>query len=123
MCAAAVTGMVPAMPSPARTRLTIDLDPWADPIAGVVQEGCGHSRPFAGWIELTRTIEVALQAARQDRPSGPADTRVAAAPTTAAPSDASRPRHREPSPAQRPPADTSSAAVPADEPTRQEIPR
>jgi hypothetical protein len=59
---------------PDHARLTIVFDLRADPIAGVVC-GVGGRGAFAGWMELTRTIERALDAARQlpgpDEPDEP----------------------------------------------------
>jgi len=54
-----------AVPTPDHVRVTIDFDLGCNPIAGVVRDGRGHSEPFAGWMALTRTIERALDAARQ----------------------------------------------------------
>jgi hypothetical protein len=53
------------MPAPEYARLTIDFDLQADPIAGVVHDDGGHGQPFAGWMALTRTIELTLDAARR----------------------------------------------------------
>jgi hypothetical protein len=53
------------MPAPEYARLTVDFDLQADPIAGVVHDDGGHGQPFAGWMALTRTIELALDAARR----------------------------------------------------------
>jgi hypothetical protein len=55
------------MPSPEYARLTIDFDLRADPIAGILYDGGGHDQPFAGWMALTRTIELTLEAARNGR--------------------------------------------------------
>jgi hypothetical protein len=52
------------MPPPEYARLTIDFDLGADPIAGLVRSGRGHVQSFAGWMALTRAIELALDAAR-----------------------------------------------------------
>jgi hypothetical protein len=52
------------MPAPEYARLTIEFDLRAEPIAGVVHDGGGHGQPFAGWMALTRTIELTLEAAR-----------------------------------------------------------
>jgi hypothetical protein len=49
---------------PDRARLTIVVDLRAEPIAGVVC-GADERLAFAGWMELTRAIERALDAARQ----------------------------------------------------------
>jgi hypothetical protein len=47
-------------------RLTIVFDLRADPVAGVVCDDAGdRGAPFAGWMELTRAIERALDAARR----------------------------------------------------------
>jgi hypothetical protein len=53
------------MPAPEYARLTIDFDLQAEPIAGVVQGDDGHGQPFAGWMALTRAIELTLDAARR----------------------------------------------------------
>jgi hypothetical protein len=45
------------------TRLTIEVHPWTDPIAGVVHDGRSGQR-FAGWMALVRAIEVAVEATR-----------------------------------------------------------
>jgi len=69
------------MPHPAHARLTIEFDLRADPIAGVVHDGRGgDGQAFAGWMALTRAIEVTLGAARLDSQSPPADTTSAATP-------------------------------------------
>jgi hypothetical protein len=64
---------------PDHARLTIVFDLRADPIAGVVY-GVGERGAFAGWMELTRTIERALDAARQlpgpDEPDLPRPSRL-----------------------------------------------
>jgi predicted metalloprotease len=66
------TGIVFCVPSD-HARLTIVFDLQADPIAGVIcDDADGQGAPFAGWMELTRAIECALNAAR--RTSG-SDTR------------------------------------------------
>lgn len=63
------------MPSLAPTRVTIDVDPKADPIAGVVHAGAGQGQEFAGWMALIRAIEVAVDTARHARPPGAAPPR------------------------------------------------
>lgn len=58
-------GIVGCMPSD-RARLTIVFDLQADPVAGVIcDDAGGQDAPFAGWMELTRAIECALEAARR----------------------------------------------------------
>ena len=54
----------------ARLLLAVDLD--ADPIAGVVGDVGEAGTPFAGWIELTQTIELGVDHARQMRGEGSA---------------------------------------------------
>jgi hypothetical protein len=49
---------------PDHARLTIVFDLRADPVAGVVCDAGDCAAPFAGWMELTRAIERALDAAR-----------------------------------------------------------
>lgn len=56
------------MPPGAHTRLILDLDSAANPIAGNVVDELGHGHPFSGWMGLTRTIELTLDAARQAAP-------------------------------------------------------
>jgi hypothetical protein len=57
-----------SVPPDARTRLILDLDLAANPIAGNVLDRLGHAQPFSGWMALTRTIELTLEAARQATP-------------------------------------------------------
>ena len=58
-------GIVGCMPSD-HARLTIVFDLQADPVAGVIGDDAGgQDAPFAGWMELTRAIECALEAARR----------------------------------------------------------
>lgn len=40
-----------------RLRLTLDLDPGADPIAGRVEPQKGPGEPFAGYVELIAALE------------------------------------------------------------------
>jgi hypothetical protein len=56
-----------------RVHLDLDLDPEADPIAGLVHDGAAEGRPFSGWMDLTRTIELSLAAARGADATGPAE--------------------------------------------------
>jgi hypothetical protein len=67
-----------------RTRIVLDLDPAADPVAGTVAIDGGPAHPLAGWVALGQAIDQALNAARtQSRtrtPDGAAD------PTPQAPS-------------------------------------
>lgn len=51
-----------------RTRLTLELEVQADPMAGVVHDASGASEPFVGWIALTRAIELALERAASPAP-------------------------------------------------------
>jgi hypothetical protein len=48
------------------TRLVLELDLAADPVRGTVHDARGHAEPFSGWMALTRTIELSLDAARRD---------------------------------------------------------
>jgi predicted metalloprotease len=53
-------------------RLTIVFDLQADPIAGVVcDDADGRGALFAGWMELTRAIERALDTARRSTGADP----------------------------------------------------
>lgn len=51
-----------------RVLVTLEFDLDADPIAGVLQGAGGPNAPFAGWLGLTREIEVALESARDRDP-------------------------------------------------------
>jgi hypothetical protein len=53
------------VPRPPVTRLTIEVDPWSDPMTGVVHDGRGE-QPFAGWMALVRAIEVAVETTRHN---------------------------------------------------------
>jgi hypothetical protein len=46
-------------------RLILDIDLAAKPIGGIVRDAEGDAKPFAGWMSLTRTIELSLDGARQ----------------------------------------------------------
>lgn len=48
------------------TRLVLELDLAADPVRGIVHDAHGHAEPFSGWMALTRTIELGLDAARRE---------------------------------------------------------
>ena len=65
-------GIVSFVP-PDTARLSIVFDLQADPIAGVVCDDAGRGLPFAGWMELTRSIERALDAARRADAPGAAE--------------------------------------------------
>jgi hypothetical protein len=52
-----------------RTRLTLELDLDADPIAGYLQWGSRPAEQFIGWMALTRAIELTLEAARGTLPT------------------------------------------------------
>jgi hypothetical protein len=49
----------------AHLQLEVDLD--ADPIAGSVKHAGQTDRPFSGWMELTRTIELSVDQVRARR--------------------------------------------------------
>lgn len=49
----------------AHARMILELDLAADPVAGVLHDANGDGQPFAGWMALTRTIELSLDAARR----------------------------------------------------------
>lgn len=53
------------MPRDSHARLILELDLAAEPVAGVVHDAKGEGQPFAGWMALTRTIELSLDAARR----------------------------------------------------------
>lgn len=59
------------------TRLVLELDLAADPVRGIVHDARGHAEPFSGWMALTRTIELSLDAARRDRRARDEDTPAA----------------------------------------------
>lgn len=42
-------------------RVTVEVDPDGEPIAGRVQNDREPSRPFTGWLELLAALEAALR--------------------------------------------------------------
>jgi hypothetical protein len=62
------------MPPTGHTRVILELELAADPIAGNVVDRLGRGHPFSGWMALTRTIELALDAARQATPTRQPDS-------------------------------------------------
>jgi hypothetical protein len=44
-------------------RVTLELEPDADPIRGVLEDERG-AHPFDGWLALTQLLEESLQSAR-----------------------------------------------------------
>lgn len=59
-----------ALPAPhiEPLRLTIELDPAAQPITGRVQEGGRPAVEFCGWLELLSAVDTRIDAAaRGDR--------------------------------------------------------
>ena len=55
-----------------RLLLTLEFDVNAEPVSGVVRVGDGDGERFSGWMGLTRTIELALAAARCHDDAAPA---------------------------------------------------
>jgi hypothetical protein len=74
---------LPAMSLAAPVCLTIELDLSADPIAGVVRHGIGPGEPFAGWMALTRAIELTIEAIRGHVGSVPLHTQLTTPPEVA----------------------------------------
>jgi hypothetical protein len=62
-------GIVECVP-PDYARVSIIFDLHADPVTGVVCDDAGPDAPFAGWMELTRAIERAIDAARRGDADG-----------------------------------------------------
>jgi hypothetical protein len=58
-----------------RLLLTLELEVNAEPMRGRVRDGDddGHGEWFSGWMGLTRTIELALAAARGSDATTPAE--------------------------------------------------
>lgn len=54
-----------AMPARRIANLHLEVNLDADPIAGVMHGQIDGDRPFSGWMELTRAIEIALEQARE----------------------------------------------------------
>jgi hypothetical protein len=50
---------------PDQARISIVFDLQTELITGVVCDSTGHSLPFSGWMELTSSIERALDDARR----------------------------------------------------------
>lgn len=44
-------------------RLTLELEPDADPIAGVIRDDTGSSHPFVGWLGLAVALQECFEAA------------------------------------------------------------
>lgn len=64
-----------AMPTPGNPRITVELEPGADPIRGLIERPDGRRQTFWGWLELLEELRrVASGKARDDagRPAGPA---------------------------------------------------
>jgi hypothetical protein len=59
------TATIGPVTPPSSTRLTVELELGADPVAGVVHDDRGSAEPFCGWMELARAIELHLDAARR----------------------------------------------------------
>jgi hypothetical protein len=65
------------MNQPGIVSLRIEFTVDADPIAGHLHAANEEGRPFCGWIELTRAIELGLAAARRALPPNtPAEPRI-----------------------------------------------
>jgi len=45
-------------------RLTLDIDPMAEPLVGTLHVGSGPAQDFTGWTQLGHAVEGAIQAAR-----------------------------------------------------------
>jgi hypothetical protein len=58
---------------PAPDRVWIEIDPAAEPIAGVMHHGPESARPFVGWLELVALLESERQPSGS--PRAPADGR------------------------------------------------
>lgn len=48
----------------ARLKLLLEIDPMAEPVAGMVREGPGPSQMFTGWTQLGHALDVAITEAR-----------------------------------------------------------
>jgi hypothetical protein len=53
-----------------RRTLTLEVDPSADPIAGLVRAEDGAERDFSGWVGLAAALERALQRTPGEQPDG-----------------------------------------------------
>jgi hypothetical protein len=49
------------MAAPGRIRVTLDIEPEADPIAGVAVGVDGRSRSFCGWTALADAVAAAVE--------------------------------------------------------------
>ena len=49
-------------------RVLIEIDPSAEPIAGVLRHGAGPARSFSGWLELVALLESERQLAAAANP-------------------------------------------------------
>jgi hypothetical protein len=60
------------MPNSRRVRITLYIDPHAEPIQGQLLREGEPAQPFSGWIELTSVIETARHEASGDQGQSPA---------------------------------------------------
>jgi hypothetical protein len=63
------------------SRITLELEPDADPIRGLIEHADGSRQPFWGWLELSEELRrvAADQPQRPSQPT-PVNTRLAAEP-------------------------------------------
>jgi len=57
---------------PAPERVWIEVDPAAEPIAGLIHHGAAPARPFAGWLELVALLESERRPPTESEPTRPA---------------------------------------------------
>ena len=69
------------VPTASNTRITLELEPGADPIRGWIEHADGGRQPFWGWLELSEELR-RVAAGDPERPSQPtpANTRQAPEP-------------------------------------------
>jgi len=46
-------------------RLTLEIDPLAEPLVGTLRAGVGPDQTFTGWTQLGHAVDGAIQAARR----------------------------------------------------------
>jgi hypothetical protein len=65
------TRRIDAMDLEPRLLLALEFDVNTEPVSGIVRDGDGDGDRFSGWMDLTRTIELAVAAARYDDDATP----------------------------------------------------
>ena len=65
------------MATSSNSRITLELEPGADPIRGSIEHADGRRQPFWGWLELSAELRraTAQPEAQAERPQPPTTTK------------------------------------------------